>query len=80
MKLKTTIPFLGLLVLLSGCASTVEPDGYSQAAVISGASETTFYAMTVYYGSIGVKNTGCTLPAALLSDWVCYIAACRMVR
>ena len=36
MKLKTTIPFLGLLVLLSGCASTVEPDGYSQAAVISG--------------------------------------------
>lgn len=51
-----------------------------QAAVISGASETTFYAMTVYYGSIGVKNTGCTLPAALLSDWVCYIAACRMVR
>lgn len=51
-----------------------------QAAVISGASETTFYAITIYYGSIGVENTGCTLFAALAADLVCYLAAVRTVH
>lgn len=36
MRLKNTIPVLGMLALLAGCATTVEPDGYSQAAAISG--------------------------------------------
>lgn len=36
MRLKNTIPVLGMLALLAGCATTVEPDGYSQATAISG--------------------------------------------
>ena len=36
MRLKNTIPVLGMLALLAGCATTVEPDGYSQAPAISG--------------------------------------------
>lgn len=38
------------------------------ASVIMGSTETTFYAVTVYYGSVGVKKSGCTVPAALLAD------------
>ena len=36
MRLENTIPVLGMLALLAGCATTVEPDGYSQATAISG--------------------------------------------
>lgn len=36
MRLKNTIPVLGMLALLAGCTTTVEPDGYSQATAISG--------------------------------------------
>ncbi|MBE7053998.1 MAG: spore maturation protein [Ruminococcaceae bacterium] len=38
------------------------------ASVIMGSSETTFYALTVYFGAIGIKNTRHTLKCALLSD------------
>ena len=38
------------------------------ASVIMGSTETTFYAVTVYYGSVGIKKSGCTVPAALLAD------------
>ena len=36
MKLKSSITVLGMLILLSGCASTSGPDAYSQAAAITG--------------------------------------------
>lgn len=38
------------------------------ASIIMGSTETTFYALTVYYGSVGIKKSGCTVPAALLAD------------
>ena len=72
----------GGLSIYQNILKTHGPDSLlgRQAAVISGASETTFYAITVYYGSIGIKNTGCTLFAALVSDLVCYLAAVRTVH
>ena len=36
MKIKSIIPVFGMLALLSGCASNIRPDGYSQATAISG--------------------------------------------
>ena len=38
------------------------------ASVIMGSTETTFYAVTVYYGSVGIRKSGCTVPAALIAD------------
>ncbi|MGN0551066.1 MAG: spore maturation protein [Acutalibacteraceae bacterium] len=38
------------------------------ASVMAGSTETTFYAVTVYYGSIGIKQIRHTLPCALLAD------------
>ncbi len=53
------------------------------ASVISGASETTFYAISVYYGSVGITKTSWTLPCALVADIVSYITAawgCRLKK
>lgn len=51
------------------------------ASIIMGSTETTFYAVTVYYGSVGIKKSGCTVPAALLADMTSFVVsamtACR---
>lgn len=47
------------------------PDSYigRLASVISGSTETTFYAVTVYYGSCGIRKLRHTLLAALVADF-----------
>ena len=44
------------------------------ASVIMGSTETTFYTIAVYFGSIGIKNIRYTLKAALLADLTGIIA------
>ena len=39
------------------------------ASVMMGSTETTFYTLAVYFGSIGIKNTGYTLKTALTADF-----------
>ncbi len=50
------------------------------ASVLAGSSETTFYAIAVYYGAIGVKHIRHTLPAALAADLTALIASVITVR
>ncbi len=50
------------------------------ASIIMGSTETTFYAVTVYYGSIGIKKSGCTVPAALLADMTSFVVSALTVR
>lgn len=50
------------------------------ASVLAGSSETTFYAITMYYGSIQVKNTRHTLLAALAADFTALIMSVITVR
>lgn len=38
------------------------------AAIIQGSTETTFYVLAVYFGSVGVKHTRHALPCALAAD------------
>jgi spore maturation protein SpmA len=45
------------------------------ACVIQGSTETTFYVLAVYFGSISIKNTRHALPAALLAELAGVIAA-----
>lgn len=45
------------------------------ACVIQGSTETTFYVLAVYFGSISIKNTRHALPAALLAELAGIIAA-----
>lgn len=51
------------------------------ASVMMGSTETTFYTLTVYFGSVGIKNTRHALPSALFADMagiVASVVVCRM--
>ncbi len=45
------------------------------ASIIQGSSETTFYVLAVYFGSVGIKNTKYALTCGLVADLVGLIAA-----
>lgn len=45
------------------------------ACVIRGSTETTFYVLAVYFGSVAIKNTRHALPCALIAELVGVIAA-----
>jgi spore maturation protein B len=53
------------------------PDGFigKTASIMQGSTETTFYILTVYYGSVGIKRIRHTLPACLLADIAAMLAA-----
>jgi spore maturation protein B len=50
------------------------------ASVMSGSTETTFYAIAVYYGSVGIRKTRHTIPAALSADIVGFIISVLSVN
>lgn len=50
------------------------------ASLIMGSSETTFYTIAVYFGSVGVRKTRHTVGASLLSDLCATILAVAAVR
>ncbi len=50
------------------------------AAVMLGSTETTFYAISVYFGAAGIRKTRYTLFAALFADLVGFVTASMWVR
>ena len=44
-------------------------------AVMLGSTETTFYTISVYFGSAGIQKTRYTVPAALFADFVGFFMA-----
>lgn len=80
-----TIP-LALLRPISGSASLAlvadilriyGPDSYAGrvASTMMGSTETIFYTLAVYFGSVGIKNIRYTLAAALVADCASVIAS-----
>ena len=45
------------------------------AAIMLGSTETTFYAVSVYFGSAGIQKTRYTIPAALIADFTGFVMA-----
>ena len=45
------------------------------ASVMQGSTETTFYVLAVYFGSVKIAKTGAALPCALLADFAGLTAA-----
>lgn len=45
------------------------------AAILQGTTETTFYVLAVYFGSVGVKNSRYALACGLIADFIGMIAA-----
>lgn len=50
------------------------------AAVMLGSTETTFYTISVYFGAWGIQKTRYAVPAALIADFVGFLAASWTVR
>lgn len=77
-------PFSGSAALAVGAEliSTYGADSLvgRTAAVMLGSTETTFYAISVYFGAAGVKNTRYTIPAALAADLTGFFLAALSVR
>lgn len=58
------------------------PDSFlgQAASVLMGSTDTTLYAVTVYYSAVGIKNTRHTLYAGLLADLTTLLLASFFVR
>ena len=50
------------------------------AAIMLGSTETTFYAISVYFGAAGIKKTRYTVPAALIADFCGFLMASITAR
>ena len=47
-------------------------------SIVQGSSDTTFYVVALYFGSVGIRNTYYTIPCSLLADLVGAVAAVTM--
>jgi spore maturation protein B len=67
----------GSLAFTTDLIKTHGPDSVvaRTAATMYGSSETTFYVLAVYFGSVGVRRTRHAVPAALIADLVAAVAA-----
>lgn len=74
----------GALGLFTELAKTHGPDSLlaRMGATILGSTETTFYVIAVYFGSVGIRRTRHAVPAGLIADaagMIAAIAICRLV-
>ena len=58
----------------------VDSDIGRTAAVMLGSTETTFYTISVYFGSAGIKRTRYAIPAALAADLTGFVTASVVTR
>ena len=67
----------GALGIMSELIKTYGPDSFigRLSSIMMGSTETTFYILAVYFGSINVKQTRHALPAALAADLAGMIAS-----
>jgi spore maturation protein SpmA len=74
----------GTLGIFTDLVKQLGPDNpiVRMAGTIFGSTETTFYVITVYFGSVGVRRTRHAVPAGLVADLAGIIASvvvCRLV-
>lgn len=65
------------LALLNNILESYGPDGFIGvlASVIQGSTDTTFYVLTLYFGSIGIKKIKYAMWAGLISDLIGIVTA-----
>ncbi|MGI6030278.1 MAG: spore maturation protein [Eubacteriales bacterium] len=72
----------GSLALVSDLLHRSGPDSFAGlcASVMMGSTETTFYTIAIYYGSVGVKRIRHTALAALSADLCGFLVSVWLVR
>lgn len=77
-------PFSGSAALAVGSELMVQHGVDSligrTAAIMLGSTETTFYAISVYFGAAGIQKTRYTIPAALIADCTGFFMASLTAR
>ena len=77
-------PFSGSAALAVGTELMMQHGADSligrTAAIMLGSTETTFYAVSVYFGAAGIKKTRYTIPAALIADFTGFFMASLTAR
>ncbi len=70
------------LAILNNIYEVFGPDGYlgTLASVIQGSTDTTFYVLTLYFGSIGIKKIRYAMWAGLCADVIGIIASVIIVN
>lgn len=63
--------------LMLECMQTYGPDSFAGrlSCIFQGSTDTTFYILAVYFGSVGIKNTRYALPCGLAADLASIVAA-----
>lgn len=87
---KETVPLMilkpisgsGSLALVDSIFKSFGPDSFigRVASVMMGATETTFYAIAVYFGAVNIKNTRHAVKCALIADISSFILSVLFVR
>lgn len=72
----------GSMTVFESILSKYGPDSFEGrvASVIMGSTDTTLYAVTVYYGAIGIKKTKHTLYAGFCADFMSFAISAMFVR
>jgi spore maturation protein SpmA len=63
--------------MMVNAMETYGPDSFASrlSGIFQGASDTTFYVIAVYFGSVNIKNTRYSIGAMLMADLVCIITS-----
>lgn len=82
MALLSAVSGGGSLALFENIMKTHGPDSFigQVASVVMGSTDTTIYAITVYYGAIGIKNSRHTLLAGLTADFLSLVLSAYFIR
>lgn len=82
MALLSPISGGGSLSLFESILKTDGPDSFlgQVASVLMGSTDTTIYAITVYYSAIGIKYTRHTLYAGLTADFASFVLSSFFVK
>lgn len=82
MALLSPISGGGSLSLFESVLKTFGPDSFvgQVASVVMGSTDTTLYAVTVYYAAVNIKNTRHTLAAGLTADFMSLVLSAFFIR
>jgi spore maturation protein B len=72
----------GSLGVMTDIMKTHGPDSFIGVltSTMYGSTETTFYVLAVYFGSVNIRNTRHALPVGLTADVISFLAALLFVR
>ena len=82
MALMRPVSGSGSFAILNSIFEKYSPDSEigKIASVMAGSTETTFYAIAVYFGAVSIKKTSYAVPAALIADLTGMIMAVITVK